>query len=109
MAETVEARAASVQADMRTMLQITWEDAATNARVLRLTEDGIVYIDRLLGEPGDYSSPGLPRTLLQEYVRYARDAALDVFETNYIGLINAAQNDRRVSVYELPGAAETGT
>lgn len=80
-------------------LQITWEDEDTDSRVTGLIEDGMVYIDRLMGQPGDYSSPGQPRTLLKEYVRYARDEALDVFENNNIQLINELQNDKRVSAY----------
>lgn len=106
---TIPDRATVLQNAMRAYLQITWYDEATAARVQALTEDGIAYIDRLLGEPGDYESPGLPRTLLKEYVRYARDAALDVFESNYISLINEAQNDRRVAAYELDSAQKTGT
>ena len=53
--------------------------------------------------------PGYPRQLLKEYVRYARDAALDVFENNYRGLILAMQNQRGVSAYavELESAGET--
>ena len=34
-----------------------------------------------------------------EYVRYARDSALEVFETNYQSLILTMQNERRVSAY----------
>jgi len=105
-AGSVTERAAAVQAAMRTYLQITWNDEATNARILALTEDGIAYIDRLTGAPEDYESPGQPRTLLKEYVRYARDEALDVFEANYIGLINELQNDKRVTSYvESTGTA----
>ena len=34
-----------------------------------------------------------------EYVRYARDGALDVFENNYQHLILAMQNNRKVMDY----------
>lgn len=105
-AGTIQERAAAIQEELRAYLQITWIDSTTVLRVQSLTEDGIAYIDRLMGEPGDYESPGHPRTLLKEYVRYARDEALDVFVANYIGLINELQNDRRVSTYELDGAKE---
>lgn len=105
---TIQERAAQVQDEIRAYLQITWQDEATAARVQSLTEDGIAYIDRLMGQPGDYQSPGHPRTLLKEYVRYARDAALDVFETNYIQLINELQNDRRVETYVLDSTPEAG-
>lgn len=34
-----------------------------------------------------------------EYVRYARDEALDVFENNYTALILAMQNEGAVKAY----------
>lgn len=42
---------------------------------------------------------GLPRTLLMEYVRYARDGAPDVFENNYQPLVIGMQNQKAVSEY----------
>ncbi len=82
--------------DIKTYLDITWEDEQTNRRITGLIEDGMAYLDDKLGEAGDYLSPGYPRTLLKEYVRYSRDAALDVFENNYQSLILAMQADRGV-------------
>ena len=82
--------------DIKTYLDITWDDEQTNRRITGLIEDGMAYLDDKLGEAGDYQSPGYPRTLLKEYVRYARDAALDVFENNYQSLILAMQADRGV-------------
>lgn len=101
--------AAALLPMIKTYLQITWEDGQTDARITGLIEDGIVYIDRLLGEAGDYANPGQPRTLLKEYVRYARDEALDVFENNYIQLINELQNDKRVTDYAVQSAAASGS
>jgi len=82
--------------DIKIYLDITWDDEQTNRRITGLIEDGMAYLDDKLGEAGDYLSPGYPRTLLKEYVRYARDAALDVFENNYQSLILAMQADRGV-------------
>lgn len=82
--------------DIKIYLDITWDDDQTNRRITGLIEDGMAYLDDKLGEAGDYQSPGYPRTLLKEYVRYARDAALDVFENNYQSLILAMQADRGV-------------
>ena len=59
----------------------------------------MVYLDGKLGAQADYTQDGLPRTLLMEYVRYARDAALDVFENNYLSMLLAMQNERAVSSY----------
>ena len=82
--------------DIKVYLDITWDDEQTNRRITGLIEDGMAYLDDKLGEAGDYLSPGYPRTQLKEYVRYARDAALDVFENNYQSLILAMQADRGV-------------
>ena len=85
-------------AAVKTYLQITWEDTETNARITELIRAGIAYLDGKLGD-GLYDSPGSDRTLLFEYVRYARDGALDVFENNYRALILDAQHDRMVTAY----------
>lgn len=86
-------------AEIKNSLDITWEDEATDKKIQNFTALGMAYLDNKLGEPGDYSAPGFPRLLLFEYVRYARDAALDVFENNYLSLIMAMQNERGVTRY----------
>lgn len=89
----------AVLAYVKSQLGVTWEDTATDERYAQLIADGKAYLDDKLGAPGDYESPGYARELLKEYVRYARDAALDVFETNYTARILAMQNQRRVNAY----------
>lgn len=86
-------------AAVKNSLDITWDDEATDEKIKNFVALGIAYINNKLGEPGDYNTPGFPRLLLFEYVRYARDAALDVFENNYLGLILAMQNERGVTRY----------
>lgn len=90
--------------EVKNYLGITWEDEDTDAKVSGLIASGMAYLDKKLGEQGDYNADGLPRTLLMEHVRYARDSALDVFEQNYMSMILAMQNDRKVSVFELESA-----
>ena len=85
--------------DVKNYLDITWDDEATDKKFSGLIAGGMAYLNKKLGEAGDYLSDGLPRTLLFEYVRYARDSALDVFENNYLSMILAMQNDRKVSAY----------
>lgn len=94
---------------VKAQLNVTWDDAATDERYRQLIADGMAYIDGKLGAPGDYASPGGARELVREYVRYARDAALDVFENNYTARILALQNDRRVAAYagEVEGSVST--
>lgn len=90
---------AALLAAVKIYLQITWDDQATDSRILELINAGKAYLDTKLDNPGDYDNPGIERTLLFEYVRYARDGALDVFENNYRALILAAQHERMVSAY----------
>ena len=86
-------------AAVKTYLQITWTDTETDARLTELIRAGGTYLDSKLGETGDYTVPGLYRTLLFEFVRYARDGALDVFENNYRPLILAMGHERMVDAY----------
>lgn len=90
-------------ADVKNYLNITWDDTATDTKVSGLIASGMVYLDGKAGSAQDYTADGGPRTLLMEYVRYARDSALEVFETNYRALILGMQNERRVSAYAVEG------
>ncbi len=95
-------------ADLKRSLNITWFDDDTDRSVLTWMDNGVAYLNNKLGGTGDYTAPGFPRTLMFEYVRYARDAALDVFENNYQSLILAMQNERKVEAYALENAAAAG-
>ena len=86
-------------AAVKTYLQITWTDEETDARLTELIRAGQDYIDSKLGETGYYEAPGYARTLLFEFVRYARDGALDVFENNYRALILTMGHERMVTAY----------
>ena len=63
---------------VKAQLGVTWQDSATDERYTQLIADAMAYFDGKLGSPGDYTPPAL-REMVKEYVRYARDAALDVF------------------------------
>lgn len=86
-------------ADVKLYLDITWEDETTDRKIASLIGNGMAYLNAKIGYPGDYESPGYPRALLIDYVRYARDGALDVFENNYRSMILAAQNRRKAGAY----------
>ena len=86
-------------ADVKNHVDITWEDEAMDKKVRELISQGMVYLNGKYGREADYSIPGLPRTLLMEYVRYARDNALDVFENDYLSMILAMQHERKVADY----------
>lgn len=85
--------------DVKADQGVTWSDPQTDSRFRTHILNGMAYIDKRLGEAGDYMAPGDARMLLFEYVRYARAGALDVFEKNYQHIILDAQNDRRIARY----------
>ena len=88
-------------ADVKNELNINGDDQATDRKISDLIKNGIAYLDLKRGAPANYAEAGLPRTLLFDYVRYARDEALDVFENNYLSLINAMRNESLVKNYAL--------
>lgn len=92
---------AALLADVKNYLNITWDDEATDAKINGLIASAAAYLDSKLGGQPDYEADGMPRTLLMEYVRYARDSALDVFESNYQALILTAQQESMVSDYAV--------
>lgn len=91
---------------VKNYLNITWDDPATDGNVCGMIASASAYLDGKGGEAMDYETDGLPRTLLFEYVRYMRDSALDVFETNYLALILAMQNERLTEDVESAGETE---
>lgn len=85
--------------DVKNQIDITWSDEATDKKIAGHIASGMIYLNKRLGEEADYTVDGDSRTLLMEYVRYARDSALDVFENNYQALILDMQNERAVKRY----------
>lgn len=93
---------------VKNYLDITWADEQQNEKTEELIRSAMAYLNKKRGAEADFAEAGMPRTLLLEYVRYARDAALDVFENNYRSLIIDMQNERRVAEYvESTEQAET--
>ena len=87
---------AALLADVKNYLGITWSDEDTDKKVRGLIASGEAYLDTKRGAPADYEEDGLPRTLLMDYVRYMRDDALDVFESNYRALLLTMRHERLV-------------
>ena len=92
---------AALLAAVKISLNVTWDDEQTNERYRQYIQDGVAYLDKKRGAPADYTVPGYPRSLLFDYVRYARDGALDVFENNYRAMILAMQHERMVTAYAV--------
>lgn len=90
---------AELLADVKNYINITWTDEATDNKVCGLIASATMYLDGKSGVALDYEADGAARTLMMEYVRYARDEALDVFENNYRSMLLGMLNDRRVTNY----------
>lgn len=86
--------------DIKNYLDITWSDDMTDAKIWGMAQSGMAYLNSKAGGQMDYTQPGFARSLLMDYVRYMRDGALDIFETNYLSLILAMQNEVAVNRYE---------
>lgn len=97
MAGPVTALPAGLLEDVEVMLGVTWQDPVTDKQYTNWILSGMAYLNGKAGASEDYTVPGEPRTLLVEYVRYARDSALEVFETNYLNRLLAMQHARKVS------------
>ena len=90
---------AKLLADVENYLNITWDDETTDNKIRGFIAAAMAYLNEKGGSVLDYDADGLPRTLMMEYVRYARDEALDVLENNYMALILNMQNGRMVREY----------
>ena len=90
---------AALLADVKNYLNITWDDLATDERIRGLIASATADLDDYAGEELDDMSDGLPRTLMMDHVRYARDEALDVFENTYRTQLVRLRNRRRVTGY----------
>lgn len=90
---------AALLEDVKNYLNITWDDLATDERIRGLIASATADLDDYAGEELDYMSDGLPRTLMMDHVRYARDEALDVFENNYRTQLVRLRNRRLVTGY----------
>lgn len=90
---------AELLSDVKNHLNITWDDDATDNKIRGLIAAATAYLDGKGGTALDYDADGLPRMLMMEFVRYARDEALDVFENNYMSMILSMQNGMAVMAY----------
>ena len=85
--------------ELKSYVGITWNDDVTDYKFQNIVASSMVYLQNKLGEDIDFSEQSMARELLFERVRYAWSSALDVFENNYLSLILAMQNEKKVSDY----------
>ena len=85
--------------ELKAYVGITWNDYVTNYKFQNIVASSMVYLQEKLGEDIDFNEQTVARELLFERVRYAWASALDVFENNYLSLILAMQNEKKVRDY----------
>lgn len=70
-------------ADARNYLDITWEDADGDVKLLGILARGMGYLDHAAGVELDYGEGTAARALLLDYVRYVRAGALQDFGRDF--------------------------
>ena len=68
---------------VKNYLDITWEDANTDAKITGIISRGMKFLNDKAGTELDYTVEDRPRELLMEYCEYARDKRLNEFMENY--------------------------
>lgn len=66
--------------DVKSYLRITWDDE--DAQLESLIQRGERYLSRLTGTALEFDDD-LPKQLLLDYCRYARNNALEFYSTNF--------------------------
>lgn len=74
---------ATLLSDVRNYLDITFEDEETDRKLSGIIERGVDYLDKMAGAEQDYEIEALPKSLLLDYCRYARNNVLELFEQNF--------------------------
>lgn len=104
MAETAETLA--LLDAVRNYLDITYEDATLDEKLVRLLKAGQAYINQTAGIGRDYSVEGQAQSMLFDYVRYARSGASEMFWTNYRHELLALRIESGVTAYEATSEAD---
>lgn len=85
--------------DVENYCNVTWQDDATDDKFKNMIAAVAAYLKDKIRGPVDFEADGMPRTLLFDGVRYMRDSAFEVFESNFQSLILTAQQDRWDEIY----------
>lgn len=88
--------------ELKSRLDITWEDNITNKRLSNIIKNSIPKLNRLIGvETIKYTSEGLEEELelLLNYCMYAWENKTELFKTNYIDDILSLRQKYEVEDY----------
>lgn len=94
--------------DALNYLDITWRDDDTDKKVTGILARGMAFIDKAAGRPQDYTTEDLPRALLFDYARYARENATQDFVNNYLTELNSLRMycEGEAAMYESDGEGD---
>ena len=96
---TTNKTALTLLEEVRSHLDITWEDSAGDEKLLGIISRGIKYIERAAGATLDFIAEDKPRELLLEYSRYVRAGALEEFQTAFLPELLTLQIGEEVKAY----------
>lgn len=85
--------------DVRNYLDITFEDEDTDKKLCGIIERGMNYLDKIAGEVQDYEIEALPKSLLLDYCRYARNNVSELFEQNFRSELLALRIGEQTDAY----------
>ena len=86
--------------EVKSYLDITWDDEQTNLKLLGIIERGMRYLDKVAGAKLGYTVNDQPKELLLDYCRYVRSHALEMFQHNYLHELLSLQIDAEVGAYK---------
>ncbi len=86
--------------DVKSYLDITWNDDQTDKKVTGIILRGMKYLDRTAGAELQYMVEDKPRELLFDYCLYARSNALSDFQNNYLSELLSLQIIQEVGAYK---------
>lgn len=69
--------------EVKKYLAITWDDEITNSQIQNSIDEGIAYLQNIVGSPIIFSSDLIAKALLKDYCRYVRNYSLELFENNF--------------------------
>lgn len=88
--------------ELKSRLDITWDDEITNTKLLNIIKNSIPKINRIIGKKiEDYTAENLEEELelLLNYCMYAWENKTELFKTNYLDDIMSIQQKHEVEYY----------
>ena len=88
--------------ELKSRLDITWNDEITNTKLLNIIKNSIPKINRIIGKKiEDYTAENLEEELelLLNYCMYAWENKTELFKTNYLDDIMSIQQKHEVEYY----------